>query len=313
MARRMTDRKLHICQIAATVILIACSTAHAGWSEGGAFKSPGYGARAWGLGGAAVATVNDESAVQWNPAMLGLLESNTVGASYINIVPGATAKQSQLAYARVIKRSGRNVEGITVARHAAGILFTNLQLGIQSGESYDENTIRLAYAYTPDFFVTFAIGIDLFASSSEVRGFDGKGSSVDGALRVILTENFSVGLVARNAFSRLSYNDGGDFRKEREFQLGLSSKSIERVTIEGDVMVAHGKLARWMIGAESEYLFNVLSLRAGYALIRPGESRTVPYFGFGARVSHVSVHYNANLDKEYAFSDTHRFTLSVSL
>ena len=200
-----------------------------------------------------------------------------------------------------------------VARHVVGALYTNLRLGIQSGENYDENTIRLAYAYTPDFFVTFAIAVDLFASTSDIQGFDAKGSSVDGALRLILTENFSFGLVARNAFSRMSYDDDADFRKEREFQMGLSSRSVEYVTIEGDIVVAHGKFSRWILGAETDYLFDVFALRAGYALIKTGESRTVPYFGFGARISHLSIHYNANFDKDNAFSDTHRFTLSVSL
>lgn len=305
---------LNIRHLAIVAGLLAglASSAHAGYSEGGAFKSPGYGARAWGMGGAAVATVDDEGAVFWNPAMLGLLGSHAVGASYIDIVPGAGAHQSQLAYAHVIRRSGENVEGASVATHAAAVLFTNLRLGIQSGENYDENTIRLAYAYTPDFFITFGFAMEVFASTSDVGGFDSRGTSVDGAIRMMLTENFTLGIVARNAFSRISYDDT-DVRREREYAVGLSTRSVRHVTIEGDMIIAHNKASRWILGFESEYLFDLLSLRAGYAMNRTGEVRTIPYFGFGARYRRITVHYNADFDKDYAFSDTHRFTLSLSL
>jgi len=298
---------------AAAMILASHGAAVAGYSEGGAFKVSGYGARAWGMGGAAIVTVDDESAVYWNPGMMALVPSNSVGASYINLVAGATAHQSQLAYVHALQVSKPDEYGKTVARHAVGALYTNVLLGIQGGEDYDENIFRLAYAYTPDYFVSFAIAWDIFASTSTVGGFKSKGTSVDGAVRLMLTENLTVGLVARNAFSRYSYYDGTDFRREREFVLGMATGAVPFVTVEGDVVMAHGGVSRLVAGAETDYLFDVLALRAGISMINTGESRTVPYFGFGARVSRLAVHYNATLDQENAFADTHRFTLSFSL
>ena len=58
-----------------------------------------------------------------------------------------------------------------------------------------------------------------------------------------------------------------------------------------------------------------LALRAGVASLRSEESRTVLYFGLGVRLyrNRINIHYNANLDDEAAFEDTHRFTLSVML
>lgn len=294
----------------------SATDALAGYSLGGAFKSPGYGARAWGMGGAAVATVADESAVYWNPGMMAQAPDNIVGAAYINLVPGTTARQSQLAYVHVRGWHDTGEDGLSVGRHAFGLMYTNLHLGIQTGESYDENVLRVAYSYAPDPLVSFAIAWDVFASSSGVEGFDSRGTSVDGAIRLQLTERTTVGMVARNAFSRYSYDDGTDYRREREFVLGLSSRAITHVAIEGDMVYAHGGPSRWILGAESDYMFGVLALRAGVAAITTGENRTVPYFGMsvGSRwPRRLAIHYNANMDTDNAFADTHRFTLSVSL
>jgi hypothetical protein len=294
-------------------LLGASTDALAGFSLGGAFKSPGYGARAWGMGGAAVATVDDEGSVYWNPGMMALAPTNTVGAAYINLVPGTIARQSQLAYVHVLKRHDTGEGAIAVGCHALGVMYTNLRLGIQTGEKYDENTIRVAYSYSPDPLVSFAIAWDLFASSSGVDGFDSRGTSVDGALRLLLTTNLTVGAVARNAFSRYSYDDGVDYRREREYVLAVSSRSIPYFTVEGDMVYAHGGAARWIVGAETEYMFGVLALRAGLAAVRSGESRTVPYYGLSVGARRLAIHYNANMDTENAFADTHRFTVSVSL
>lgn len=311
----MNNGTIRIAALFAAMALLCTGVndAIAGFSLGGAYKSPGYGARAWGMGGAATASVDDEGSVYWNPGMMALAPAKTVGASYINLVPGATAHQSQLAYVHVLDPHDTGEDGLMIGRHAVGVMYTNVRLGIQSGEGYDENILRLAYAYSPDPMVSFAIAWDVFASTSDVDGFGSRGTSVDGALRLLLTENLTFGMVARNAFSRYSYDDGSDYRREREYVLALSSRSIQVLTVEGDLVWAHAAPSRWILGAESKYIFDILALRAGVAAIRSGESRTVPYFGFGVRISRLALHYNANLDSDNAFAETHRFTLSVSI
>ncbi len=306
------SRRIFVQIIAAALVVVSAHPAAAGYSPGGAFRAPGYGARAWGMGGAAIATVNDESAVYWNPGMMSLVPNNSLGASYIDLVPGATAHLSQLAYVHVLVKHENDATGRPVARHAVGAMYTNLRLGLQGGEGYDENVFRLAYAYSPDQLVTFAVAWDIVASTSDVGGFTSRGTSIDGALRLTVTENTNFALVARNAFSRYSYQDGADYRREREFVLALASKSLPYIALEGDLAWSHGGTSRLTLGAESDYLFDVLALRAGISSVRTGESRTVPYFGFGVHISRMALHYNANLDTEYAFSDTHRFTVSVS-
>jgi hypothetical protein len=301
--------------ISLTLLVCAAASADADYSKGGAFRHPGYGARAWGMGGAAVATVDDESAVSWNPAMLSLLGSNQAGASYVNLVSGVTARQSQVVYAHVLERGAPDDEGQTSARHVVGVMYTNLHLEIAGGESYNENLMRVAYALSPDYFVSFAIAGDFLLSGSDVQGFDAVGSSVDFAARLMLTENVTVGAVARHAFSRYSYDDGLDYSLDRAFVLGASYSSIPYATLEADIVYDHGDVARTIGGLETDYLFDVIALRGGIASVDSGESRTVPHFGFGLRApgGRFIVHYNANLDDEKAFEDTHRFSLSVSI
>jgi len=91
-------RILVVVAVAAGLITAGFTESEAGYSQGGAFKSSSYGARAWGMGGAGVASVCDEGAVYWNPAMMAMLPSNSIGLSYVNLVEGTTARQSQLAY-----------------------------------------------------------------------------------------------------------------------------------------------------------------------------------------------------------------------
>lgn len=293
--------------------IFGSENALAGYSHGGAFKSSSYGARAWGMGGAGAAGVTDEGAVYWNPAMLSLIPSNLAGASYINLVAGTTARQSQIAYAHVLIESDQDDLRGTVARHAVGAMFTNLRLGISGGTNYDENTLRVAYAYAPDFFISFGFAGEVFMSSGDIPGFETTGSSVDAAMRFWLLEDLTLGLVLRNAFSRYSYDDGQDFKREREFVMGASTTTIGHATIEADLIFAHGDLTRAILGGETDYFYNRLALRAGIAAINTGEPRTVLYAGFGVKLDRLTLHYNANLDDKHAFENTHRFSLSIAI
>lgn len=306
--------RITLAAVAAFALITAGVTgAAADYSRGGAFKTTGYGARAGGMGGAAVAGVTDEGAAYWNPAMMALLPSNLIGASYINLVAGTTARLSQVAYAHVIEKSDRDDVRGTLARHAVGALYTNLKLDIQGGTGYDENVLRVAYSYTPDYFVSIGFAGEVFMSSADVDGFGAKGTSVDAALRMWLLENLTVGLVMRNAFSRYSYDDGTDFRREREFVAGAATTLFRYVHTEADLVFAHGDLARAVLGAETGYFFEHLAVRAGFAAVNTGEPRNVPYAGFGAAFDRFRLHYNVNLDDESAFESTHRFSLSIAI
>ncbi len=285
--------------------------AFAGYSSGGGFSAPGYGARAWGMGGAAVAFGSDEAATYWNPALLSLLGSHRIGLSYVDLVPGADARNSFLAYAGPLKKGDVDAPGLDFAAHAMGVLYGNLMLELSDGQKYTENSLLLAYSYSPEYFVSFGVGMDLLFSSSDVGGFDAKGTAFTAGLRLALSRRISVGFVARNIFSRLLFDSGGDDELGRSFTLGAAYTIMHGVVVEGDLVGAFGGLARAVAGCEGKFFSDVLAVRGGISSVTAGENRVLPHLGLGVLVRNVQLDYNANFDSGEAFGTTHRFSLAV--
>jgi hypothetical protein len=310
----MRARRLHIVLAAAAAVLAgAFSQAAAGYSRGGAFTAPGYGARAWGMAGAAVASGADEGATYWNPALLSLVQRGRIGFSYVNLVPGTESRHSYLAYSRAIVKGPLDAPGLAYAEHALGILYGNLMLELSDGRKYTENSIALAYSYSPEYFISFGASMSLLLSSSDVGEFDGKGTTVTAGIRVVMFDRLTLGLVGRNLFSRVLFDTGEDYQLDRSFTLGAAFGLAHGATLEGDIVAAYGGLARIVVGGEGLFFSNVLALRAGVSGVTTGENRTVPHMGLGIRLGRVHLDYNANLDTQEAFDDTHRLSLAVEL
>ena len=278
-------------------------------SNGGAFLLPGYGARAAGMAGAVSALVDDESAVEWNPARMGLA-LRTAGAAYVQLLPGASLDQAQIAFVTPL---GAVEHG--VARHAAGAMLTNLSADIAGVESYSENHLRVAYAFTPQPVVSVAIAAQVFMASSGVSAFDARGSSVDFAGRLSLSEHWDLAMVGKDLFSRYTFDDGSDAHKEASVVIGLATRRVRMLTLSADAVRQYSSWTRGLVGLETDYIFTHLALRAGVAFHAAGESRTVPSFGASLRAldSRLVVHYAATMDDEQAFGTSHRFALAVRL
>lgn len=297
------------------IVTIVCAVvgplaAHAESSQGGAFRLPAYGARGWGMAGAFIVIVDDESAVDWNPAGLAGTP-RTAGASYLQLIEGVTAGQSQLVFTMPLSRE-RHETGI--ARHVAGAMLTHLGVDVAGGETYSEDYLRLAYAFTPEPLVSFGFGASGYVSSSGVAGFDGSGTSVDFTGRLSLSKSLSTALVARDVFSRYTYGDGRTHEKEPQYILGLAWYT-PHIAFEGDVVRSFGNWSRVSIGAESAYLFSHVAVRGGISWLSGGEGRAVPAFGVSARAfaNRLTLHYGAALDDEDAFGRTHRMSLAVRI
>jgi len=290
---------------------LAAGLARADSSLGGAFMVPPYGARAWGMSGAVIARIDDESAVDWNPAGIARCP-RTAGVGYVELVPDAFVTQAQAVYVHPLGHD-RNAE-TGVIRHAAGAMLTNLSADVGAGQSYVENHVRLAYAYSPQPLVSLGIGAAAFFSKSGVSGFDGWGTSIDFAARLALTSSWSFAVIGRDAFSRYSFDDGRDSTKEPQYVVGVAHSSRRGLDVEVDLAYLNEGWLHTMVGAETPYLFNYVALRGGVMLRSVGEARTTYSFGTSVRAAErFFVHYGANLDDEDAFGTVHRFSLAVRI
>jgi hypothetical protein len=261
------------------------------------------------MAGAVIARIDDESAVDWNPAGVARA-SRSAGFSYVELVPGAFLTQSQAAFVMPLSHTRDAETG--VARHAAGVMYTNLGADVGAGQTYSENHLRLAYAYSPQPLITFGVAGQVMLASSGVANFDAWGTGVDMAVTVLLTPAWSAAMVGRNAFSRYTFDDGRDEKIERQYVAGIARRLHGAGGLEADFTYVHGGWLRTAVGAETPYLFDRIALRGGATFLSTGEKRAVYSFGISARATgHVLLHYAASLDDENAFGTTHRFSLGV--
>ena len=296
----------------ALLLAVTASASLAGYSRGGGFSAAGYGVRAWGMGGAAVAYNPDESAAYWNPACLSLLGRSRVGFSYADLIPETDAQQSYIAYGAVLKKGSELEPGLDYNVHSFGAIYYHLHLDLPDDRSYRENTLRLAYAFSPEYFVSIGAAFTALQSSAGYENFGSKGTAIDVGLRLALLKNWTVGAVAHNVFSRIAFDDGFDQSLERRYTVGLAYRPYDNITFEGDAVVAFGGLSRLVFGTEA-VAFNVFALRVGLSSLRSGTRRIMASFGAGVRLGPVGIDYNADLDHGDAFGQTHRVSLGLEL
>ena len=273
------------------------------------FNLPRYGARAWGMSGAVIARIDDESAIDWNPA--GIAESvRGAGVSAVELVPDAFLTQAQAAFVMPLGHT-RNAE-TGVSLHAVGAMYTNLSADVGAGETYSENHLRLAYAYSPQPVITFAFSGRVAFARTGVDNFDSWGTSVDVAMKVRLTQAWSIAAVGHDVFSRFSFEDGLDDHMDYEYVAGIAHHMPGAVDLEADVAYVHDGFLHTMVGAETPYIFGRVALRSGVAILSTGEGRERYGFGISVRaLDALMLHYAANIDDEDAFGTTHRFSLGV--
>jgi hypothetical protein len=296
---------------AAIVSAVAPAGVRAESSQGGAFLLPAYGARGWGMAGAFVVRADDESAVDWNPAGMATAP-RTVGASYLQLVEGVSAGQSQLVFTMPLSTAR---DELNSARHVAGAMLTHFSADIIGGESYSENHLRLAYAFTPEPLVSFGLAASGFLSSSGVDGFDAWGTSFDVTGKLSLSRAWSTAVVVRDAFSRYSYDDGHDFKKEPNYILGVAWQRESHLAVEVDVTRSYGGWTRLAFGAETHYFYSYVALRGGLAWLTSDELRAIPSFGVSVQAlsNRLALHYGASIDEEEAFGITHRASLAFRI
>jgi hypothetical protein len=156
------------------------------------------------------------------------------------------------------------------------------------------------------------LGLSGFISESRVDGFDAWGTAIDFAGELSLSAKWAVAVVGRDLFSRYTYDDSHDYKKEPEYIVGVARQG-SRFALEADVVRAYGNWSRVSAGAETEYFFSHVALRGGVEWLSSSEPRTIPSFGLSVRADRLTLHYGASIDDDEALGNTHRFSLAVRI
>lgn len=262
---------------------------------------PSPGARAYGMGGAFVAVVNDPSALYWNPAALGQnhiqLHGSLVGQN-LNQLSNLTKLADALAEGdseALTKLAGQSIE---IPVHALGaISFGPVALGmgargaatahvdaagptaeymlvkpIQAGIGLPVVSLPPVGELRLGATATYARGTHAAwqAPGDNVTETTGKGFSLDLGARLALTPWLSAGAVVHNVVNTFTWENDGPPVPETSWQVGLqATPPIVGLTLAADLdseQFLH-------VGGEWRIL-GLLALRGGY--IHPLAEETVP-------------------------------------
>ena len=243
------------------------------FAEGGGataanFLLVGNGGRAVAMGGAARASVNDASALSWNPARLTVIGKRSFYLAnrfgYVDMNQGYFGAAAPLAlgsippgvaaisgtYFGAGDMIGRDDTGAETGEFSASDLMINTGFGTTLKDALSVGLSAGALFSTIDDSKesAFLMSIGLSGGLTDILGLMGKSST--------LTENVDVALVIGNIGSNLGNDDLPTL-----FSLGASWQR-RQLMVEADITSISKGSTNIALGAE--YLMNRFALRGGY-------------------------------------------------
>lgn len=286
------------------------------------------------LGGTAVATARDASALFWNPALASRAGDTEVQAAHLAYHAGVS-----MSYVAGLRRVGPVTLGAHVQTLDSGeMLVTDEFSGPRgTGETFEYLGIAAGLTVSQALTDLFSYGVTakvVRESSADVASTVGLldlgvGYSVGqtGAEIGVSIRNFGLNGSADGDLERPT-DDGGtvtvsDFEElvpPTTFQLGVGYRALRNLdghdlTVSGQLTNPNDNAEQLNVGAE--YIWNeVLAVRTGYAF--GVEEASTPTFGFGVMVPNVAG-AGSRLRADYGFArldrlgSTHRIGVGVRL
>lgn len=259
----------------------------------------GYGPRACAMGETFVALANDVTALWWNPAGLGKVDSAEVFFCHQEWFAGI---RDEYVGATFINPYGR---------FAASLLYSGTQdIDVYTGPWQEGKSINI---YSCILFLShgrkindkLSIGTTLKGAYEDLKEIQGKAFCLDLGALYSPSKRWIFGLNLQNIGPSARYGEN-KYRLPFNFRVGVCNKLLNNVNIVCDLNLPNDNTGEYHIGAET-WLKGMLALRAGY--------RGAPEGGITAGMGINWKRWGV----DYAFvpygelGNTHRLSLKMSL
>jgi hypothetical protein len=293
----------------AVILLTACVIA-AGQLAGassvtsGAFASYPVSVRGAGMGGVYAAVVENLGGAYHNPARLGYTTGRQTGISYADMSGLGLVRNVYLEYVQPDNGYG-----------AAGLYWnwrgTDVEGPGGEGElGYAENTLSYGLGKRLGDYVAVGAAVKAMFITTDIEDAGGKGGGVDLALYVQPDPWTTVGLVIRNAFSRVEWDTGLGQKLPVEIEAGGTYLIIDGLIAAAELRFERGHFNSFAVGAEYVLMPKMVTARAG---LTHRFDRTYPAFGLGFTPSNFRIDYAAEIDAGGSgLGTTHRLGMSLN-
>ncbi len=325
-------------------VFLLLTTAMYGQSKVGSTALPflniGIGARPMGMGGAYIATVNDATALYWNPAGIAQASANEVMFSHV----AWFADINMEWVGAMVKVGDMGSAGLSITYVDYGKTeVTNDAEQDGTGEFYSASDMSLALSYGYNLTDRFSLGINMKYLHEQIYHSSASGFAVDiGTLFISDIYGLRIGATISN-FGTDMKMDGKDLEVLYDIDANINGNNNQiparlktdnwplpltfRVGLAKDFMI--GDMNRITVGVDAvhptdnsesinlgtEYSFNEnIMLRAGYNSLLLDNSQQGICFGFGVR-HEFATDFIVKVDYSYQdfgiLKNTQQFSIAV--
>jgi hypothetical protein len=246
-------------------------------SWGGAFDPLAVGARAWGMGNALTAAVDDASAVYWNPAALADVTRPQLTAAHMDLQTLGLLSYDFIAYAQPFLFG--NSIGVSWIR-----LSTTERVNFLD---YAENTFIVSYQQPVSDDFSTGINLKVFQVQYEQSG---AGFGADLGLRYRLTPDMVVALVGENvSHPEIYWLTGAYDRLPVNLRLGIAGRIWREnlISLDWQHMLDNPQINA---GVERWFFSNTFVLRLGGRYVI-NEKAVLSAVGFGLKIAFLELDY----------------------
>ena len=296
----------NILYIVLVCFIAAGAMASGAGSSAGDFLNISTGARAAGMGDAAVSGSTGAEAIYWTPAGIAgargeALFSHTIWAADTSL---ETAGQ-------VFQLSKGSSAGILVNYFLSGDINKVDNTGLKVG-TYSNSDMSVAFCYALDLANGFPLGVSLKYIGSTIDGTASTAFAADLGVRYSLGNSLVLGAAVQNLGLQLKYNSLSE-NLPVNVMAGLLFKAGKSLSVEGDINIPSGGSLGYSAGAE--YAVSLggstsAALRAGYKSAGTG---SLSGLSAGAGIGFGGIYVDYALIMFGDLGNNHRVSLKVNI